>query len=70
MGHVAPPQQHVGIVQHLLGQSVLRLVQGSRAHLHVRFLAQKARDHRVDALWIYLLDGFLRFFIGFNRYLF
>ena len=53
---MTPPEQHVRIVQHLLGQSVLRLVQGGEAHLKGRVLSQSFPDALMEPLGIDGLD--------------
>lgn len=53
---MTPPEQHVGVVQHLVGQAVLRLVQRGGADGHVLVLAQKFRNGGVDAVGINGLD--------------
>ena len=50
--HVAPPDQHVGVVQHFLCKAVFGLIQRGGAHLYVLLGAQKIGDCAVYALGI------------------
>ena len=53
---VAPPQQHIGSVQHLRRQSLIRLIQSGRAHREVGVLAQHVRQHLMQTLRVDLRD--------------
>ena len=53
--HMAPPDQHVRAVQHLLRQPMLRLPQRGGSDVHTGVL-QKVRNTPVDALRVHLRD--------------
>ena len=55
MGHMSPPDEHVGTFQHLPGQAVFRLAQGGGFYRKALFF-QKRLNAPVDALWIYRRD--------------
>ena len=38
MGHMPPPAQYVGLIQQLVGQAVLRVVEGGIGDIHVVIL--------------------------------
>jgi hypothetical protein len=50
VSHMAPPDQHIGISQHLIGQPVLRLIQ--RGGLHIVVGLKEVGDGHVDAIGI------------------
>ena len=52
VGHMAPPEQHVGAVQHLLGQALLGIIQRRQAHAEAGVLAQGVADHLVQAFGV------------------
>ena len=54
VGHVAPPGEHIGLGQHLLGQPMLRFVEGSGAHLETGLSGQRLGDHGVHAIRVHL----------------
>ena len=56
MGHVAPPDEDIGVVDHVLGQAVLRLVEGCGAHLESARLLEALGDRAVDADRVDLAD--------------
>ena len=46
--HVAPPDEHVGVLEHFLGEAVFRLTQGSGLYVHAGFF-QEIGDAAMDA---------------------
>src|SRR5690625_2256511 len=61
MGHVAPPAEHVGLGEGLLGQRLVDVVEQGDAHLGIDAVGreqapQRLRDHGVHALGVDLLD--------------
>ena len=64
VGHVSPPDQHVRVVQHFLGQAVLRLVQGGGAYFVIHVPAQHLGDGPVDALGINLGDALFQYLMA------
>ena len=63
VGHVAPPVQDVGVVEHLLGQPVLGLVQRGVTGLKAARLLQRRADGAVQAVGINFLDALVRFLV-------
>src|SRR5690606_5246163 len=55
VGHVPPPDQDIGLIDHALRQAVFRLVQRRRAHVEAARLTQMPCDHLVNPLGINLL---------------
>ena len=52
VGHVAPPDQHVGVLQAFRRKSVVRLVEGGGGDCEIRLRAEKPGDRLVDAVRI------------------
>ena len=50
MRHVPPPEQHIGVVQHFIGQAVGRVIQRDGAHGEVGVRLQPLGDRAVDPL--------------------
>ena len=55
--HMRPPDQHVGVLEHFLGQAALGHFEGASAHLEVLLLAEQVLQRVVDAVGMNLLDG-------------
>ncbi len=62
MGDVAPPREHVGLFEHGVGETMLRLVEGGGAHHEIGVFAEGVGDGLVHALgvdggdlWIFFL---------------
>src|SRR5882757_1177703 len=63
---VPPPGEHVGPGEHLLGEGVLRFVEGGRANYAAlaEILGDALGDRRVHALWIDLRHVLLELFVA------
>ena len=60
---VAPPEQHVGLVELLLGQAVLGILQRHRRGDDIAVFAEQRRDLPVHALGIVLGNGLVLLFV-------
>src|SRR6266567_3358494 len=56
VGLVSPPGEHIGIVQHLFGETMLRLIKSGSAYGIASF-AQKVGQHGMNAFGI--MSGYL-----------
>ncbi len=63
VGHVAPPQEDIGVVQHFLGQAVLLLPQGSRPGRDALLGVEETGDAAMDALGVDCADGLVAGFV-------
>ena len=61
--HMSPPDEHVGVVQDLFGQAMLRHIQGSSGHFQIRFFSEESSDGAVNALRVDLRNGLFSFFV-------
>ena len=59
MAAVTPPDQNIGVLQHLIGQAMLRHLQSGGADDKILVPAQHLSQGAVDALGVHLTDGFL-----------
>ena len=64
MGHMAPPNHHIGVGQHVVGQTVLRLIQRGGANLQVCIRTQTLSDRLVHPVWVYIGHFFVRLFVS------
>ena len=48
--HMSPPEQHIGGVQHLVGQTLLRIVQRRQTDVQSRICLKEGLDASVDAV--------------------
>jgi hypothetical protein len=68
VGRMAPPGEHIGLVQHLLGEAVVRLLQGGCADFQGRLAGaggglQRIRDAPVHALRVDSAHGLVLLFV-------
>ncbi len=62
--HVPPPEEHIGVRQHLIRQPVVRLIQRGRADDHVRLRRQMFGDGAMDPVRVDRCDFGALFFVS------
>ena len=63
VSHVAPPDEHVGVVQYLVRQTLIGIVQSGESYLDVIFLGEEFSDGGVDAVGIQLHSAGVSLFV-------
>src|ERR1051326_3630039 len=61
---VTPPNQHIGLLQHLQGQSVFRIAQSGSADEDLRMGEQSSGEHSMNAFRINSPDIGVRLFVN------